>query len=181
MRLINNSNSGSNPILTGALLVLFAILLFAKPVGVFIGLTLLFGWMILISGIANLRFYQKNQYVFQNRKGYLYMAVAETLTGILLLLLPAKTAGTAIVLIGIWLIISSVSRIRSSLRLKKLGFLNYRFSLYSGVLSLIFGLIIAANPVVAMQSLVYLLAIPVFIIGLLFLFFGLQLRKFNNF
>jgi uncharacterized membrane protein HdeD (DUF308 family) len=64
MELENKVNKWWLPVLIGISLSAIALFLMSQPIGTFLGLTLVFGWLIFISGIFNLIFSIQNRHFF---------------------------------------------------------------------------------------------------------------------
>ncbi len=168
------------PVIIGILLSITAIYLTMQPVKAFAGLSILFGWLIFINGGLNLSFAIRNRKVFKSWIWYLINGIIEMIIGAVLLFQPEISAQALIIFTGFWMMFSSVSRIRFAFILKKEKISNWIITLISGILAFIFSILIIFNPFFAIFSIVYLTAVPMLIIGILLIWFGIQIKKLNN-
>ncbi len=180
MELVNKIRHWWIPVLLGALLVVSSFYIAAQPVEAFIGLTLLFGWLIIFNGISNIVFALRNRNFFEGWQWNLMFGIFETVLGIILIFQPHLSAESLMLFTGFWLMFSAISRISFSWVLKKMSVQDWWLSLISGIIMLIFSVLIIINPVFAVISIVYLISIPIAILGFLAILFGFQIRKLND-
>ncbi len=180
MELENKVNKWWLPVLIGISLSAIALFLMSQPIGTFLGLTLVFGWLIFISGIFNLIFSIQNRHFFDGWVWYLMIGIFEIILGVALLLQPQLSAESLIIFTGFWLLFSAVSQISFSLVLKKMEITTWWVNLLAAIFTMFFAFLIIINPIVGMFSVVYLVTIPIFVSGLIAIYFGIQLKKFND-
>ncbi len=168
------------PTVIGIGLMIISAYFMMQPVKTFMALTVLFGWMIFTAGGFNTVFALRNRHIFDGWYIYLIIGLLEAVMGGVMLFQPELSASTLILFVGFWLTFSAVSRISLSFWLKKMELSNWWVSLLSGIILLFFSVLILVNPVFGMISAVYLVSIPLFMMGLLSLFFGIQLKQLNN-
>lgn len=165
------------PLLTGLLLVISSVYIMSKPVGAFLGLALLFGWLITLNGFLNIIFSLQNKKVFEDWTWYLLLGIFEVILGIAMLFQPGLSAGSLILFTGFWLLFVAIGRITNSFVLKRLNVSYWWLPLVSGILVFIFSFLLLINPIFAVISIVYLTAIPILIAGLMIIIFAVQLNK----
>ncbi|WP_456424590.1 HdeD family acid-resistance protein [Lutibacter sp.] len=180
MELTNKIKHWWIPVLLGALLVTGSFYIASQPVATFITLTLFFGWLIAFNGVSNIVFAVRNRNFFNDWKLNLMFAILETVLGVVLILQPHLSAETLMFFTGFWLMFNAISKIIFSWMLKKMTIKEWWLILISGVIMLIFSILIIINPVFAIASIVYLVSIPMGILGIIAILFGFQIRKFNN-
>ena len=168
------------PTLVGIGLMFMGGFFMLQPVETFMVLTAIFGWLIFTAGGFNTVFALRNRKFFDGWYIYLIIGLLEAVLGAVMLFQPELSATTLIMFMGFWLTFSAVARISLSFWLKKAELPNWWISLLSGIILLFFSILILINPVIGMFSVVYLVSIPIFMAGLLSLFFGIQLKQFDN-
>ncbi len=109
------------------------------------------------------------------------IGIIELILGLVLLLQPQLSAQSLILFTGFWMMFTAVSRISFSFVLKKLNVTNWWLTLISGVITVLFSVLILINPVFAIFGIVYLVSIPIGISGIMAILFGMQMRKLNQF
>ena len=168
------------PVLTGALLVLVALIMLFFPVTSFAGLAVLFGWGFFAHGGFSLVFAIRSRHAFKGWTWYLMFALIEIILGAYLLFQPALAAEALILYLGFWISYMGISRISFSYILKDMGIKNWWWTLIGGFITLLLAFFIILNPVFGMFSVVYLVSFSFFLIGLLAISFGLEIKKLNK-
>jgi uncharacterized membrane protein HdeD (DUF308 family) len=168
------------PVLAGAALLILSIFMITKPVVAFLGLAVLFGWFIFVSGGLHFVFAVRSRKYFSGWIWNLVFGLIEMLLGAALLFQPQLSAQALILYLGFWLIFVAVTRIGFSFVMKDMGVHNWWWSLIAAILTLIFAFMIIINPLIGMFSAVYFVSIPIFVAGILAIMFGIELRKLNK-
>ena len=168
------------PVLLGTLLVISSFYIASQPVESFIGLALVFGWLIIFNGVSNITFAVRNRNYFEGWLWNLMIGIFETILGLILIFEPKLSAETLMLFTGFWLMFSAISRISFSWVLKKMDVSDWWVSLVSGIMMLVFSILVILNPVFAIMSIVYLVSIPIAILGFMVIFFGFQIKKLNK-
>ena len=167
------------PVLTGVALVLVAILMMIFPVASFAGLAVLFGWGLFAHGGFNLAFAIKSRHAFKGWVWYLMFALIEMIMGAYLLFQPGLAATALVLYLGFLFTFSGISRISFSFIMKDMGIKNWWWTLIGGFITLMLAFLIILNPVFGLFSAVYLVSFSIFLIGLLAISFGMELKKLN--
>jgi uncharacterized membrane protein HdeD (DUF308 family) len=168
------------PVLVGIILIVGATYIMMQPVAAFVGLALLFGWLILLSGVLNIIFSIQNKKFFDDWIWYLLLGIFETILGVALLLQPGLSAESLILFTAFWLVFTAVNRVTNAFVLKRIDIPMWWLPLLSGVLIFIFSFLLLINPIFAVISIVYLTAIPILISGIMMVYFGIELKKLIN-
>ncbi len=167
------------PALGGAILVFLSLFMLFSPKFTFIGLSILFGWYIFISGGFNLAFGIRSRKFFQGSIWYTIFGLIEMTIGTILLFKPALAAETLILFLGVWLAFMGTSRMSFSFVLKKMEIRNWWWTFIGGLLTLLLSIYVIINPIVGVITTVYLVSLSILIIGILSMGFGWQLKKLN--
>ena len=168
------------PVLLGVVLFAASIFIIIKPLNAFLGLALVFGWLILFNGIINIIFSVQNRKVFDDWIWYLLLGVFEVIIGGALLFQPQISGEALILFAGFWMMFVAVSRISNAFLFKKMKISMWWLPLISGILIFIFSFLILINPLIGVLSIVYLTATPLMVYGAIAIYFGLKLRQYNN-
>ena len=166
-------------VIMGLLLTATGAFLIAKPVVSFLGLAVMFGWIIFTVGGLNVVFALRNKSFFKDWIWYLLFGLIEMLIGVALLFQPGLSASSLIIFAGMWMMFTAISRISGAFVLKKLGDSFWLGYLILGILTFLFSFLIIINPVFAMFAIVYSVAIPIILSGITIMYFGFQLKKLN--
>lgn len=94
--------------------------------------------------------------------------------GIALISWPKITVGVVIILIGAWWLVTGVFQLIDGLMDRQAG--SRGWSIFSGALSIVAGLILLFNPEVGFEALTFVIAIFAIVIGLLNIILSFSLR-----
>lgn len=154
-------------ILTSIIMILIAILLIIKPVAMLDTFVTIFGIGILSDGIFSIILYiitDKEQKIYSN-------ALVEGIFGIIIasLILINKNVMIAIipVLVGIWIIIKSITKMQLSFNVRSVNEKSWVLILISSLITLAIGIIILVDPFETMISITMLAGILLLTTGII--------------
>lgn len=167
--------------LRGLLSIIFGVLVFFSPLSAIVALTLLLGIYLLIDGGMTL------YYTFAGRNesepgwwSFLEGALS-VVAGLFALISPALAGITLAtvfaLLVGVWAIVTGGTQIINAVRLRREIEGEFWMGL-AGILSVIFGVVIALNPFVGGIVLTQVIGIYAVIFGIMLLMLGWRLRSF---
>ena len=168
------------PVLTGAILVIGALLMAFFPIPSFAGLAVLFGWGLFVQGGLNLIFAVKSRHAFKGWIWFLMFGLIEMALGAYLLFQPGIAAAALILYLGFWFTYIGISRISFSFVMKDMGIKNWWWTLIGGMLTLLLAFLVVLNPIIGLFSAVFLVSFTIFLIGVLAIMFGWELKKLND-
>lgn len=146
-------------IAVGVLLIILGIVAIALPFATVIALSLLFGWLFMLGGIAQLVYAfvtrQAGSFIWKLLLGLFYL-----LGGILVLLSPGITALTLSLILAISILVQSVIQVIDAFQIKPAQ--GWGWTLFSGITGIILGILIFSQG-------------PASAVWLLGLWFGLNL------
>jgi uncharacterized membrane protein HdeD (DUF308 family) len=165
--------------LRGVLAIVVGMIAFAMP-GVFLAsIVLLFGAYALVDGIfaiiAGIRAAERHERWWP----LALEGVVDIVAGIVVFLLPAAAALALLYLISAWSIVTGVFRIAAAIRLRKQIEGEWLFIL-NGVLSVLFGVVIAVFPAVGLVTVVWIIGMYAIIFGVLLVALAFRLRGHGN-
>jgi uncharacterized membrane protein HdeD (DUF308 family) len=141
--------------LRGAVAVVFGILCFALP-GLTLGvLVLLFGAFALVDGVMSIISAIRSQ--GDHVWSMVLRGVLGILAGIVVFVWPGMTALVLVYFIAAWAVVTGVLEVFSAIRLRKV--VNEWAWIIGGVLSVLFGVLIMANPGAGALALVWVIGI----------------------
>jgi len=163
--------------LRGALAVLFGILALIWPGVTVVVLVALFGAYALVDGVIALGTAAFGGARAAGRRGWLILeGVVGVITGIITFAWPGITALALLWVIAFWAIFTGVLEIISAIRLRREMEGEWMLIL-SGVLSVVFGLLLAIWPGAGALTLVVLIGIYAIIFGIALIVLGLRMRR----
>lgn len=161
----------------GILAILFGVLAFSWPAIAIYTLVLLFGAYALIGGIISIIVSTKHPR--SQRWWLLSEGIVGVLAGGIAFAWPGITAITLLYIIAFWAIWIGVLHIIAAVELRK-DITNEWLLIFSGILSVVFGIIVIARPGAGAVAMVWLIALYAIIFGILFVAFGLRLRNLSH-
>ena len=162
-------------VIRGVLAIIFGILAFLMPGPTFFGLVLLFGAYSIAEGLFNI-VAATSARVGRDRWWALLQGVISIAAGIITFLLPAVAAVALLIVIAAWAIVIGVLEIVGAVRLRREIHGEWLLGL-SGVLSIIFGLLLLARPAVGALAMVWWIGAYAIVFGALLIAAGLRLRQ----
>lgn len=162
--------------LRGLLLVLFAILLFVNPGLTAVSLAIWLAILLAIDGIFTLIGTLRSWKESEDRWLLLAEGGLSLVLGILLFRAPGVTLLFVSLTFAFWFIFSGVARIAMGVQLRK-EIKGEGWMILGGALSVIFGLILFAQPGLSLGTLTVLIGIFALVAGIALLVIGFKLRK----
>jgi uncharacterized membrane protein HdeD (DUF308 family) len=166
-------------VLRGVAAVLFGLMALIWPGITVIVLVALFGAYALVDGIVGL-----GTAVFggreRGRRGWLVVeGIAGVLAGIFTFAWPGVTALVLLWLIAAWALVTGVLEIVAAVRLRREMKGEWLLAL-SGVLSVLFGILLAVWPAAGALSVVFVIGIYAIVFGVALVGLGLRLRRLRR-
>jgi len=157
-------------LLRGIFAVLFGILAFALPGLTLTTLVLLYGIYVLVDGVTALWFGGKA------RSGWLLLSgVLGVIVGIVTFIFPGITAVALLYLIAAWAIVRGVFEIVTAIQVRKI-IDNEWMLILGGLLSIVFGGVLAAKPAAGALAMVWLIGAFAFAFGVMMIVMAFRLR-----
>lgn len=163
-------------LIRGIAAIIFGILAFAWPGVTLVVLVLFFGAFALVDGIASLIAAITGRGATSPRWWLAIVGLVGIAAGLLTFFWPGLTAVVLLYFIAGWAIAMGVFQIIGAIQLRK-EIDNEWLLILSGVLSVLFGILLLAMPGTGLLALVWLIAIDAIIFGVLVIGFGMRLRK----
>jgi uncharacterized membrane protein HdeD (DUF308 family) len=164
-------------VLRGVLAVLFGILALILPGMALLTLVFLFGFYALADGVISIvAAFRRTDTRQQPWWALLIGGVISIIAGLLAFFIPGITALALLYIIAAWALVTGVIEIIASVRLRKQIEGEWLLAL-TGVLSIIFGVLLAVFPGSGALALVLFIGAYAIVIGVLLIVLGFKLRK----
>lgn len=167
-------------LIIGIVFIATGILAFTYPAQSYLALTIVFSVSFLVSGIMEITFATANRNVLENWGWTLVLGIFTTLVGIMLLANPAVSAVTLPLYVGFMLLIHSFWAIGSAFDLKDFGVSGWKFSLFLGILGVLFALLLIWRPAIGGMTLVIWTGLALIASGIFNLFLSNLMRKLHK-
>jgi uncharacterized membrane protein HdeD (DUF308 family) len=166
-------------VIRGIVGILLGIVAFTRP-GITIGaLVLLFGAYALIDGVVSFAGAVRAAGIQERWGVLLFEGVVGILAGVAAFVWPAITALVLVYIIAFWAIIHGIAEIAAAVRLRKYISGEWLFGL-AGVVSILFGVIMAASPMLGALMIAVWFGVFAFIFGVIMLTLGFKLRHWHH-
>ena len=135
-------------LLTGIALLIIGIVVFAFPAQSYIGMSLMFGWLILLSGIFQVILSTANKHYITGRGWMLAGGIIEIVLGAILVWNVALSAATLPIFLGFWLMFRGFSAIGLGGDMSSMNVPGSAWTIISGILLLLCSLWVLIQPLV---------------------------------
>jgi uncharacterized membrane protein HdeD (DUF308 family) len=163
----------------GVIAILFGLAALLRPDIALAALILLFGAYALVDGVFAIVGVFRGTRSGTPRWLLLVEGVAGILAGIIAFVNPGLTAIALLYLVAAWAIITGIAEIATAIRLRQEMTGEWALIL-GGILSVIFGLLLAVLPGVGILSLIWLIGIYAVVFGVLMLIAAFRVRGLEN-
>jgi uncharacterized membrane protein HdeD (DUF308 family) len=162
--------------LRGVIAILFGVAVFLRPDIALEALILLFGAYALVNGVFAIVGVFRGTRSGTPRWLLLVEGVAGILAGIIAFILPGLTAVALLYLVAAWAVVTGLAQIATAIRLRQEIRGEWALIL-GGILSVLFGLLLAVLPGVGILSLIWLIGAYAVAFGVLLLITAFQVRR----
>jgi uncharacterized membrane protein HdeD (DUF308 family) len=163
-------------VLKGVLLIVFGIIAMLNPGVTFTVMLIWFSAYLIIDGVFSLISVFRNWQTQEDKWLFVLEGALGIVLGILIYRSPETYALFTVLMMAFWAIFAGVSRIGMAIQLRK-EIEGEGWLALSGVLSILFGIIIIAQPSIGVSTLVLIIAVFALIIGAALIMLGLRVRK----
>lgn len=164
----------------GILLIIFALFAFFNPGASAATLAMWFALLIIIDGLVTTLTFVGNWKEREDKWLFLAEGLISMIFGVILFMTPGITLVIVSLFIGFWFVFAGVSRIAKAIQLRK-EIEGESWVIIGGAISVIFGLLVFARPLLGISSLMYIIGFFALLIGFLLIAVSLKLRKVKNF
>lgn len=165
----------------GVLLVVAGIVVFCNPVESYMALSVMFGVLMLLSGITELAVALGSRNFFMMRGYSIVGAILDLLLGIFLCVYPQVTLVVLPVVIGIWLLWHSFMVIGFGGDLSTFRLPGSGWTIFGGVMMLILGLMMVIMPLtVGVAALAFVTGCAMIVAGAMAIALSLKLRQLHD-
>lgn len=165
-------------LLTGIALFVLGILIFVYPMQSYVGMALIFGWVILFSGVAQVVLSAANRHFITGRGWMLAGGIIEIVLGLILVFNTAFSAVSLPVFLGFWLLFRGFSAIGLGGDMQAMRVPGSGWTIASGVLLLLCALWMIFQPLVfGTTAVIVWVGVSLLFAGAAACSFAVQLRR----
>ena len=168
-------------LILGVLLVVAGIVVFCNPAESYLTLSLMFGVLMLLSGVSELVVSFGSRNYFMMRGYSIVGGLLDLLLGIFLCVYPQVTLVVLPVIIGIWMLYHSFMVIGLGGDLSAFRLPGSGWTIFGGVMMLILGLLMVIMPLtVGVATLVFMTGCAMMVAGIVAIAISLKLRRIHD-
>lgn len=161
----------------GVILFLIGVVVFAFPVQSYVGMAVLFGWLMLLTGVVETIVAVRNTHYVTGRGWMLAWGVIEIVLGLILVFNVALSSATLPVVLGFWLLMRGFSAVGLGGDMRAVGIRGAGWTILCGILLLLCALGILFQPLVFGSTAVMVwVGLSLLLAGASAALLGLQLR-----
>ena len=161
------SRYGWLELIEGILLILLGIYTLINPGNMIRGVTVVYGFLAVVTGISDIVFYAKtDRYIGFGPNISLVSGILSILAGLMLLMYPNAGELVMTLLLPIWFIAHSVSRLTHLPLVRLVGKFYYYFTMIVNILGIILGCLMIIWPWVALFSTGFIIGCYLILLGI---------------
>lgn len=165
-------------LLAGIVMLVMGVAVFALPAVSYLVLTILFGWMIFLSGCLQIVLYITSKHVVTASGWMLAGGSIETLLGLILIFSMALSASTLPLFLGFWLLFKGFSMIGFGSDMNTFKVSGAGWVIFTAVILMITALYILMQPMIfGVQAVLVWVGISLLLAGVSVSVFAIQLRN----
>lgn len=166
---------------TGVLITLLGVWVYQKPVENYIALSVLFSVIIFTSGIFEILFAVSNRTFTKGWGWTFFVGIFDLIIGLILMSQEHITMAILPIIFGIWLIFRGITQISRGIFLKEANFPGWGWSVFGGVLVVIFGFMMINHPFFGAISIVIWTSLSLIVLGIFTIIFSFVIKRIEDY
>ena len=167
-------------LLVGILMVLMGLWLFVTPLESYLALAFAFSLLTLTSGIVEILFAISNRKEYEGWGWYLCGGILDLILGFILVKNPDISIEVLPYIIAFWLMFRGAMAIGSSLELRSYHTTGWGFLLLSGILTILFSLLMIKNPLTGEFVIVWMASMAFISGGIFRIYISFKLKRLHH-
>lgn len=164
-------------LLRGILTAIFGIIALVSPGIALLALVFVFGIYAIIDGVVAVAYGIRARATEPHWVWAIVQGVISVLAGIVALVWPGITALTLLIVIGIWAIMLGIAEIVEAFGARKRGSDTWGWTLALGIVNIIFGILLLAQPGAGILALLWLVGVFSLIGGVVLIVWAFRVRN----
>jgi len=164
-------------LITGIIFIIAGIVIYAKPLDGYVGLSVLFSVVILSSGFSQIFFSLSNNGILKGWGWILVSGILDVAIGSYLLMYPLLTMATLPYFVGFWLVFRSFYLMGASFDLRDLKAGGWGWLLFGGIVVMVLGFLVIYYPAAGVVGIVAVSGSAFIVGGFLNIYLAFQLKN----
>jgi uncharacterized membrane protein HdeD (DUF308 family) len=164
-------------LIRGILAILFGLFALFAPGTALLALVFVFGAYAIIDGITAIIAGIRHRKEESHWGWHVFQGVVSLIAGIVAFAWPGITVLAILFVIAFWSIVNGVAQIVESFTMRKMGASTWGWMLAGGIVSVLFGIVLFAQPGAGLITLLWLVGIFSIIFGVIMVVWALRLRR----
>jgi uncharacterized membrane protein HdeD (DUF308 family) len=164
-------------LIRGILAILFGLFALFAPRTALLALVFVFGAYAIIDGITAIIAGIRHRKEESHWGWHVFQGVVSLIAGIVAFAWPGITVLAILFVIAFWSIVNGVAQIVESFTMRKMGASTWGWMLAGGIVSVLFGIVLFAQPGAGLITLLWLVGIFSIIFGVIMVVWALRLRR----
>ncbi|ACZ23497.1 uncharacterized conserved protein [Sanguibacter keddieii DSM 10542] len=166
-------------VVRGVLAIIFGVVALVAPISTAVSLAVVVAVFAVVDGIFEI--VDGIRHRGAGGAGLRILQGALTLAfGVVLVVWPSITALAIVWTIGLWAVVVGIIQVVVALSLRKVERSGWGWGVVSGLVSVIFGVLLLARPGAGLVSIIWVLGVYAIMLGVLLVGFGLQVRRLGK-
>ena len=149
---------GRNSIIFSIILLFFGFLMFMNPIETIGTLMIIFGAILVLDGLVHFIFYFSIKDDYRFFSGELMQAIIFIILGFVLMLNYQNITYLLPIVLGIWIIVDSISKVQIALNIRDITNSHWGFLMTMGIITGLLGVVVVFNPVESFEMVIKLCA-----------------------
>jgi len=167
-------------LIMGILFIATGVIIYARPVEGYVGLSVLFSVVMISSGISQIFFSTANRSVLKGWGWAFVSGLIDLALGTYLFIYPVVTMATLPYFVGFWLVFRAFSIMGFSFDLKNLNVSGWGWVLFGGLITLVCGGLVIYYPAAGVVGIIAASGSAFIVAGLLNIYVGFQLKSLKT-
>ncbi|SEL60303.1 HdeD family acid-resistance protein [Parapedobacter koreensis] len=164
-------------LLVGILFIAIGGYTFSRPLASYLALSLLFGWLIFITGVLRTTFAISNRKALEGWGWTLATGILDMVLGFILFFHPDLSMLVLAFVVGFYVLLAGAGLITYAIDLRAYGIKGWGWLIVGGVLVGLFGLLVIFNPLIGAITLVGWTGFAFIVAGVFHCLLAFQARK----
>lgn len=161
----------------GILAILFGLFALFAPGSTLFALVIVFGVYAVLDGVTAVAAGLRHRREEAHWVWHVVLGVISVIAGIVAFVWPGVTVLALLYVIAFWSIVAGITEIMEAFAMRRTGSSSWGWALAAGVVSVLFGIVLAVSPGAGLITLLWLVAAYALVAGVILIWWAFRLRR----